>query len=274
MTHLDLAQLQRLLYLFVGLVFVILIALILYVVLSSRKQRQDSRADAPPTLSSLDGLPVAEQLLSLVREGLGERLQVEIDGARYRRLSDVEDPGVRRRIVTLAMELIQFTGVLDMDALEPASVEKTRTWREDLREGSHVELERARSVPLGSGSMPRSPAKQEIEAQFLSLLAEMTKTPPHPDRPGLVDSIQHRLQPKPHEFGRQRTFVDDIDDILQRRVQLIPALAGRDLHVRPGTSGEVRFSFEGKQYESVDDVPNLTARQLIKDAIQEWDETT
>jgi hypothetical protein len=55
---------------------------------------------------------------------------------------------------------------------------------------------------------------------------------------------------------------------------MIPALAGRDLHVRPGSGGAVLFVFEGREYENLDEVPNLTAQQLIKDAIQEWDETT
>jgi hypothetical protein len=34
----------------------------------------------------------------------------------------------------------------------------------------------------------------------------------------------------------------------------------------------VRFVFEGREYEELDDVPNMTAQQLIRDAIQEWEE--
>jgi hypothetical protein len=275
MTQLDLPQLQRLLYLFVGATFVVLATLIVYLVVASRRQKTDSPSDATETVSRPASLPEGERVLSLVREELTGRLQVEIGGARYRRLSDVEDPEVKRKIVAMAMEMIQFTGVLDVGALEPASIEKTQTWREDLREDSHVELDRARSISSAPGSrLQPPPAPQEVEARFLSLLEEMGQAPAQPDRPNIVDSIQHRLQPKPIEPGRARTFVDDIDAILQRRVQLIPALAGRELHVRPGTGGKVSFSFEGKEYENVDDVPNLTARQLIKDAIQEWDEAT
>jgi hypothetical protein len=47
---------------------------------------------------------------------------------------------------------------------------------------------------------------------------------------------------------------------------------GRGLHVRPGSGGEVLFTFEGQEYKKLDDIPNLTARQVIKEAIQEWDE--
>jgi hypothetical protein len=55
---------------------------------------------------------------------------------------------------------------------------------------------------------------------------------------------------------------------------LVPALVGRGMHVQSGPSGQVIFVFEGQEYENLEDVPNLTARQLIQDAIREWDETT
>ena len=68
--------------------------------------------------------------------------------------------------------------------------------------------------------------------------------------------------------------MEDIEDIIQRRIQLIPALAQKQLHVEPGPGGEVRFIFEGQAYQRLDDIPNLTARDVVRDAIQEWDETT
>jgi hypothetical protein len=251
MTNLDLAQLRLLFFLFAGMAVVILIGLIAYVVVASRRRKaEDAPASNAVVVAPAAELPEAMQVMSLVRDEAGGRLQVEIEGARYRRLADVEDPEVKRRIVTTAMELIQFTGVLGEGISEPAPIEKTRTWREDLREGSHIELQRARTAPPSAGSpLQPPPDVHDIEARFLSLLAEMG-------------------QPS------SRTFVDDIDDIVQRRLPLIPALAGRELHVRPGPGGKVRFSFEGQEYENVDDIPNLTARQLITDAIQEWDETT
>lgn len=212
--------------------------------------------------------------MSLLRAGPGGRLQVEIEGVRYQKLSSVQDPEIKRKIVAMAMELIQFTGVLDSQPADPAPVEKTQTWREDVREGSQVELRRARDIAPGVAGLQTSATPQEVEASFLNLLTEMGHPSPTPDHTSVLESLQHRLKPKPVELQRARTFVDDIDDILQRRVQLTPALAGRDLHVQPSAGGKVRFSFEGQYYESVDDLPNLTARQLIKDAIREWDETT
>ncbi len=52
----------------------------------------------------------------------------------------------------------------------------------------------------------------------------------------------------------------------------MPALQARDLHVRLGEGGSVRFVFEGFEYERLEEIPNLTAQQLVQDAISEWDE--
>jgi hypothetical protein len=89
----------------------------------------------------------------------------------------------------------------------------------------------------------------------------------------LASAIQHRLT-KPVDLERPRTFVDEIEAIVQRRLKLIPALQGRGLHVSAGPSGKVLFLFEGQEYASLEDIPNLTARDLVKDSIREWDETT
>jgi hypothetical protein len=118
-----------------------------------------------------------------------------------------------------------------------------------------------------------SPTPDELEDQFLSLLTEMGHAPPSPERPTIVGSLQQRRVPKPAEPNRSSSFVDDIDAIIQRRVQMIPALVGRDLHVRLGPGDSVRFVFEGREYDGLDRVPNMTAQQLIRDSIQEWEDT-
>jgi hypothetical protein len=272
MAGLDLDQLQLLLYFFAGGAVLIFVALVVYITVASRRQRSGV-ASSSRVKSPAPSLPPADRVMSLMRARSGGPLQVEIAESRYQRLSDVEDPAIKRKIIATAMELIQFTGVLDTQALEPVPMERTQTWREDLRENSQTELERVRSVsPLASEGQP-SPAPRDVEARFLNMLHNMGQTSAAPERPGLLDSIHHRLQPKPTEPKRVRTFVDDIDDILQRRVQGTPALRGRDVHVRPGTGGAVNFFFEGQLYASAEQIPSLAARQLIQEAIQEWDAT-
>ena len=57
-------------------------------------------------------------------------------------------------------------------------------------------------------------------------------------------------------------------------MQAIPAFHGRELHMRADPTGAVHFLFDGQEYQEANDIPNLTARQLIADAIKEWEEIT
>jgi membrane protein implicated in regulation of membrane protease activity len=275
MENLDLQQLEGLLFSLVIIVFLIVIALVVYVVIANRRQRvRLQQARDAEKLAPRPERQVAGQILALVRDEPGGALQVEVAGIRYRRLTDIEDPQVRRQVVGAALGLIRFTGAVGEDVGEPSSMERTETWREDLREDSRADLARIHTIPVEKESQPQSaPAPDKVEEQFLNLLAEMGQAPLQLERPSIVSSLQQRMMPKSVELDRPRNFVDDIDDIVQRRVQLIPALTGRDLSVQLGTGDSVCFVFDGRAYENLEDVPNMTARQLIKDAIKEWEET-
>lgn len=275
MDSLDLQQVEGLFFVLLALIAVILVALIVYVVLANWRQRakmvEAYEADkfAPRPARHLTG-----QILSLVRAGPGQPLKVAINGVQYRRMADIEDPQVRRQVVGAALELVQFTGALESDAIAPVPLEEADSWREDMRADSKVELERIHTVAARARSQPQTPpASEEVEEQFLSLLTQMSQAHSSPEKPGVVRSIQQRMAPRKGESESARTFLDDIDDILQRRIQLIPAMIGRDLHVRLDSGDAVHFAFEGREYDNLDDLPNLTAQQLIKDAIQEWEDT-
>jgi hypothetical protein len=255
----------------VFLFFVTLIFLIVYIRTASRKKRPLGKLAYELESAPSEATPSAPgQELVLARDDWSGRLLVEVEGTRYRSLDEIQDPEAKRQVVQAAMELIQFTGVLGRGSVEPAPMDKTQSWREDLRQGSRSELEQARRVaPPAGATVP-----DEVEQQFLDLLSDMGHSPTQPEKPTLMGAIQRRYLSSSAGAGSSYTFVDEIEAIVQRRVPLIPALQGRGLHVRPGPAGKVLFVFEGREYQSVDEVPNLTARQLVQDAIREWDETT
>ena len=273
----SLDQLRTLLILVIGAIVVLMAALIVYVGLSSRRKVAHSRETGGDEPSSDGSLVAGTQPLSLVRDTEGGPLKVEIGGVQYRTLADVEDVAIKRQIIISAMELVRFTGVLGRSVQEPVPMDKTYRWREDLRQESQDELKQIRgaAVDLTPGAGPAAaapPAKAAIEEQFLSMLAEMGQASPA-EKPGLIKSLQQRLTPRGIE-ERPRTFVDQIEEILQRRIQTIPAFHGRELHMRADPTGAVRFQWDGQEYQDANEIPNLTARQLIADAIKEWEETT
>jgi hypothetical protein len=231
-------------------------------------QADEAQRMAPHPARQMTG-----QILGLVRDDPGAELQVEVDGIRYRNLAEIEDPQIRRQVVGAALDLIRFTGAVGEQVDAPTPLEETHRWREDMREDSKANLDRIRAAPIDQETQPQpAPAPEEVKEQFLNLLTEMGQAAPPLERPSIVGGLQQRMAPKLPGPEHPRTFVEDIDDILQRRVQLIPALIGRDLQVRLGPGDSVRFVFEGREYEDLDDVPNMTAQQLIRDAIQEWEE--
>jgi hypothetical protein len=276
MEGLNLQQLETLLFLFIGLIFVTLAALIIYVSVAGRRRKarmtrayRGDEAALPPTRGA------AGQVLALVREESWAPLEVEIGGKRYRTLAEIDDPQIKLQVMQSAAELVRFTGVLGDETPALAPLERTYSWREDLRESSQTELDRIQAAPAPEGLQSRQGSPpQEVEEQFLSMLADMGQPPTKPAKPSLASSLQYAMRPKLPDSDRPPSFVDEIEDIIQRRIPLIPALQGRGLHVRPGPGGSVCFVFEGQEYESLDDLPNLTARELIEDAIQEWDQTT
>jgi hypothetical protein len=275
MQALDLRQLGLLFYVLLGLVFTVLIILIAYVVIANRRQRAELvEAYEVDRLSPRPALRVTGQILSIVRDQVGEPVKVEISGVKYRSLSEIENPVLRRQVLDAALELIQFTGVLGQDPAMPARLAEATNWREDVRERSEGKLKQIQAdSAVPATQAPLAPVNEEVEDQFLRLLEDMGQTRQARERPSVAGSIQQRLTAKPTGPDQPRSFVDEIEDIVQRRIRLIPALIGRDLHIRLDHAESVCFTFEGKEYKNLEDVPNLTARQLVKDAIQEWEES-
>ncbi|MFN2220763.1 MAG: hypothetical protein ACK2UA_19285 [Anaerolineae bacterium] len=274
MEALDLQQLEGLFFALVGIIVVILAILITYVIVANRRQRDRMIAVyEADKLAPRPAITVTGQILSLVRSEVGGPLEVEIDGVKYARLADIEDSQLRRQVVGTALELIQFTGALEPPPQVPVGVEEASSWRENLRESSQVELERIRAQTSGNGSEAEAAqAAGEVEERFLNLLAEMGQPSPGPEKPSVMGALRRRRLPKIPEDDTTPSFVDAIDDIVQRKLRTVPALVGRDLHVGLGDGGSVCFAFEGSKYESLEEIPNLTAQQVVRDAIAEWDE--
>jgi hypothetical protein len=274
MIALDLRQLEWLFYGLLAALAVIVGALIAYVVIANRRQRARMRASyEADRMAPRPATRVTGQILSLVRREYGGPLEVEIGGTTYSNLAEIEDPQVRRQVVGSALELIQFTGALEQASGTLPLVDESSTWREDLRQSSQAELGRIQSrMALKTDGSERPQVPDEVEEQFLSLLTEMGQPAPAPEKPSVMGALRRRRVPKIPKQEDSRSFVDDIEEIVQRKLHIAPALAGRGLHVRLGEDGSVRFLFEGREYGSLEELPNLTAQQLVQDAIDEWDE--
>jgi hypothetical protein len=67
-----------------------------------------------------------------------------------------------------------------------------------------------------------------------------------------------------------KSITEQIEDHLQDKIARTP-LARRGVHVRSELQGNAVFLLDGKAYPSVDDVPDPEVRQVIREAISEWE---
>jgi len=281
MQAIELGQLKFLMFLFIGLTLLIFLGLVIYITTAQRRKRQAAlRPKSPPAQggepkSEIDLHPAHTGIrpaLSLFHDPEGGPIRVEIEGGVYSTMADVVDPEIKRKIIGLAMELIQFVGVLKAQPPSVVPMDKTQTWREDLRAGSQAAKAQAQSVLPTAASASDAPVSPDVEERFLALLAEMGQSPQTVQKPSMIRSIQQSLQPKPTLSEGAQSFVQDIEEIVQQQVRLNPTLFPGGLHVQTGLDRRVVFVFEGQEYASVDEIPNRTAQEVIHNAIREWED--
>ena len=68
--------------------------------------------------------------------------------------------------------------------------------------------------------------------------------------------------------------VEAINDLVQKRLQERPDLAGQHVRLTTEASGDLRIYVGPRAFESVDDVPEPEVRALIQDAIREWESSS
>lgn len=286
MQAIKLGQLELLMFLFIGLTLLVLLGLAIYISTAQRRKRQAALqprpqpAQAPrPEPESEASLPSsytrAQPSLSLFHDPQGGSIRVEIEGVVYSTMADVADPDLKRKIIGLTMELIQFVGVLKAQQPSLVSMDKTQTWREDLRSGSQAARAQAESTrTVFAQASPEPRVAPDVEERFLADLAAGGQGQPAVQKPSMMRSIQHSLRPKSIPSEGAQGFVQDIEEIVQGRVRETPGLFPGGLHVQTGLDKRVVFVFDGQEYASVDEIPSQMAQDVIHTAIREWEART
>jgi hypothetical protein len=251
-TQMDINQLRLLLYLLLGLLAALVVGLAYYLSRTSRRG-QPARTELSAGQFDLDlsqTVSADKPALQLVRDPTTGRFAVELQGQRYQRLSEIEEPGLRRQVMLAAAEMVDFTGVLGEGEPRLLPAEEAIYWREDLR---------------------RAAAASET-ASFLEKVAREADQPEIAPVT-LMGALQRRLRGEGVEPTEILSLAEEIDAIVQRRLGLTRGLEGRTLHLRQGEGDRIVFEFDGAEYSSAEDIPNHTARLLVQDAIREWEET-
>jgi len=192
-----------------------------------------------------------------------DRLVVEVEGQRYRHLTEIRDGGVGRQVVAIIQDLIAFAGPVVAARLEAQQA--------------------ASSTPSSGGSAEppateeeTAPADPEAAAAFLRELARQGSPPPRRSRPLLsIDPVPFRRQDMRlwERPGIQLNLAEEIETILQRRLLAEPTLQERQIHVTQAPDGTLRIQVDTAFYASPAEVPDPLIRRVLQDAIREWERT-
>jgi hypothetical protein len=190
----------------------------------------------------------AHEVLRVLRDNLTGRMALEIAGKRYANLDEVPEGEVRQALLTTLQDLEGFAGGAVSLAADnrPALAPAVSPARQAL--ASRAARSASEQAPAAPGEYRPLPPPSMNPFKQMAVLREIAKNPP----------------PAP------KSITEQIDDVLQERIIGTP-LIHRGLHVRPGPRGDALFEADGQNYASVDEMPDVEVRDVIRAAIAEWE---
>jgi len=219
-------------------------------------------AKAEPALRPDDYTPAHPgEVMRVLRDEVSGALIIEVEGQRYRRLADIRDGRVGRRVVWAIADLLRFTEGVPLETVARSAPAGTGA-------PSPVSQPETTPAPAVSAETPT-----ETEEEFLRRLAEegLAEREKQPAKPGGIGFLRRKAAKPAPEPAQARTFVDEIEDILQEFIRESVVPVEKSAHVHAGPDGALEIEVGGQIYERPDDVPDPIIRGLIKAAVDEWE---
>jgi hypothetical protein len=176
-----------------------------------------------------------DQELLCVWRNKGGSLEVFVQGRRYRHIREITNPE------------------LGLDTVE--AIKRVMAFAEGWLPS--IQQQMASSANEGSSKV----------GTFLERLGH-TPAPPPKTSSGPAPKVQRQ---EPGSMLDPLALVDEVDDLLQRRLQEHPGLAGRNIRLTTTGGGGLRVYVDQAAYDAIGDVPDPQIRALIQSAIQEWE---
>lgn len=184
------------------------------------------------------------EVMRVYRDLADGSLVVEIAGQHYRHIGDIDDPEIARRLVGNVRALTAMAELSgEVGASSPAPPMSRRA----------AQPQRA-SPPIARPLPSRRRAAAEAESS-------------EPVRRGIFGQRKGKTPPEPPP----KSMIEQIEEFLQYRLATSPELAGRDIHITEGETGNIIFEVDGLFYGGVGDIPDEFIRGLIQTTIQEWE---
>ncbi len=186
----------------------------------------------------------AHEVLRVLRDNLTGRLMLEIAGKRYASLDELSEGEVRQALMTTLHDLETFVG----GAPDPSLGQRLAQPVAGAATLQAVAARAAKPAAEKAGEYRPLPPPTMNPFKQMAVLREMAKNPPPPPK----------------------SITEQIDDVLQAQIIGTPMIH-RGLHVMPGPRGDAIFEADGQSYASVDELPDVEVRDVIRAAIAEWE---
>lgn len=210
------------------------------------RSAQNSRLEPPNGAAE----PAGDLLMQVWQDQEGY-LVVEVEGKRYRRLYDVQDGAVGRRLLETVSRLVAFskgkeTGV----AHEPH-----RPTRTAARSGVDATF-------ASMGEDPMATLVEEVQPQAETQFKKKRIS---------VDPVPFRRRSEANYRGITLDLASEIEQLLQLRIKALPEFSQRYIHVTSAPDGGLRFDVDGTRYSSLDELKDPNVQTLIRAAISDWE---
>jgi len=191
----------------------------------------------------------AVEIMRVLRVGpLGE-LVVEVEGQRYRQLAEIHNGITGRRVLLAIQELANFTGRYGRQALP-----EMHRYAPPAGEQPKLEAELSHRQQAFLGQLQSPLAAEEVEEHKVSLIESWRRRKP--------------AEPEPEP----KSFIDEIEDVLQAQLAGQPEMAGRSIHFGSTVGGELQIEVDGQYYQAVDQILEPQVLTLLRAAIQAWEQ--
>lgn len=176
------------------------------------------------------------------------KLVVEVGGKRYERLSDVNEPAARQRVIAAIGELVVFAdgyeALVAAGVAPPAGDDETATLSMDERREKFVSSMKRQTDEL------RMPDPEMMKV-------DVSET-------GDGDETQSSIDPS---LAR---IVNQINAILERQTRENPELASRTIQVKATGSGDLHIEVDGRFYKRPSEIEDELAREAVGAALKEF----
>ncbi len=280
-----------------ALVFLIVLAVAIFVVIlayfnrAQSRQQAERETPAPPATPQAEREPAspppqAEQappasfqetparpgeVMRVIRDERTGRVLVEVDGQQYAHIREIEDAQMGRRVLWAIADLLRFTGGM---AANPQAVRSVAQ-----------QVARDQGTPAAQEAVPVEQEvgrPEDVEAQGQASPAPGVvglapgvagaSTSTIGSRYSLVEFFRRGFESPPTApLPGSGSFIDEIEAILQVHVQRRPAPLPYEVHVATGPDDRLQIRVGQDVYGSPDELPDPEVQELIRAAVDEWE---